>query len=122
MPTIPLPSAHLLDDLEDSGRIGVHVRADGVEADEIARRGGRGAEGFDGVAGDPVRADDALLLSLGEHVHGTTIARGPVAFGDAVDEYDVDHLDAELAAVALESALETGGIANAPIPGRGPYA
>ena len=57
-------------------------------------------------------ADDALLLGLGEDVHGAAIARGPVAFGDAVDEDDIDIVDAELAAEAVEVAAQAGGIAR----------
>ena len=56
-------------------------------------------------------ADDALLLGLGEHVHHAAITRGPVGFGGAVDEQDVDVVGAELAAEAIEVIANFLGIA-----------
>ena len=90
-------SAHLLDDADDGVGVGVHVGADGVEANEVdldPRRCSGSAECADAVAGDAVRANDALLLGFGEDVHDAAVACGPVGFGDAVDEDDVDVVDA----------------------------
>ncbi len=56
-------------------------------------------------------ADDALVLGFGEDVHDAAVTGGPVGFGDAVDENDVDVVDAEFAAEAVEIAAEAGGVA-----------
>ena len=64
--SLPLGS-HFFDDSDDCLRVGVHVRADGIETDEIdidPGRSGRCAERFDAVARDAVRANDSLLLGL----------------------------------------------------------
>ena len=116
MPTMPLPWARIcFDDADDGVGCGVHVGADGVEADEIdfdPRGSGGRAQGLDGVAGDTVGADDALLFGFGEDVHDAAVARGPVAFGDAVNENDVDVVGAELAAEAIEVGADSGGVAG----------
>ena len=57
-------------------------------------------------------ADDALLLGFVENVHDAAVARGPIGFGDAVDEDDVDVVDAELAAEAVEVGAYSGGVAS----------
>ncbi len=107
--------AHLPDDFDDGVGVGVHVRADGVEADEIdvdPWRCGRGTKSFDGVAGDSVGADGALVFRFAQHVHDTAVAGGPVADDGAVDEDDVDVVDAEFAAETLEVAGDAGGVAG----------
>ncbi len=89
--------AHLLDDADYGVGVCVHVGADRVEADEIdfdPWRGGSGSECADAVTGDAVGADDSFLLCFGENVHDAAIACGPVGFGDAVDEDDVDVIHA----------------------------
>ena len=104
MPMIPFPCARIfLIDADYRVGVGVHVRADGIEADEIHFDPGGcgcGVQRLEAVAGDAMGADDALLFGFGEDVHDAAIARGPVAFGDAVDEEDVDVLDAEFMAVS----------------------
>ena len=54
--------------------------------------------------------DDALVLSFGEDVHDAAVTGGPVVFGDAVDENDVDVVNAEFFAEAVEIATEAGGV------------
>ena len=56
-------------------------------------------------------ADDALLLGLREHVHDAAVACGPVGLGDAVDQEDVDVVDAEFLAEAVEIGAHGGGVA-----------
>ena len=55
--------------------------------------------------------DDSLLLGFGEDIHDAPITCGPVGFGDAVDEDDVDVVHAELFAVTVEISADSGGIA-----------
>ena len=55
-------------------------------------------------------ADGALVLGFGEDVHYAAVTGGPVVFGDAVDENDVDVVDAKFAAEAVEVAAEAGGV------------
>jgi hypothetical protein len=108
-------SAHLFDYGDDCVWVGVHVGADGVEADEVDLDPGGGGGGFEGgqaVAGDAVGADDAFLFRFREDVHGAAVADGPVGLGGAVDEDDVDVVDAEFAAEAVEVALDAGGVAG----------
>ena len=78
--------AHLLDDTDHRIGVGIHVGTDRVEADEIdidpVRCRGSGPQRLNGVAGDTVRTDDALLLGLGKHVHDAAILRD-LAIGGA---------------------------------------
>lgn len=108
--------AHLLEDGNDGGGVGVHVGADGVKADEVDLDPGRGRSGMEGgkaVAGDAVGADDSFLLGLGEDVHDGAVAGGPVGLSDAVDKDDVNVVDAEFLAEAVEvvaDALRVAGV------------
>ena len=54
--------------------------------------------------------DDALVLGFREDVHDAAVTGGPVVFGDAVDENDVDVVNAEFFAEAVEIATEAGGV------------
>jgi len=107
--------AHLLDEADDGVGVGVHVGADGVEADEVdidpGVSGGE-TEGGEGVAGDAVGADDAFFLGFGEDVHDGAIAGGPVRLGDAMDEDNVEVVDSKLAAEAVEVGADAGWIAG----------
>ena len=83
----------MADDADYGVGVGVHVGADRIDADEVdinPRRCGGGAEGFDGVAGAAVGADDALMLGFFEGVHDRAVARGPIGFGETVHQEDVD--------------------------------
>ena len=54
---------HFLDDADNCVGVGVHMRADGIEAYQInvdPWRSGCGSQGLNAVARDAVRADDAL--------------------------------------------------------------
>ena len=97
---------------------------DGVEADEVDLDPGGcggGAEGLDGVAGAAVGSDDAFFFCFGEDVHAAAVSGGPVGFGDAVDEDDVDVIGAEFAAVAVEVGAEAGGGAGVGLGGDGDF-
>src|SRR5579859_2132108 len=59
-----------------------------------------------------VGADDSLLLGFGEYVHDTAIAVGPIGFGDAVHQADVEIIGAEFAAEAIEIGAGGSGIAR----------
>ena len=56
--------------------------------------------------------NDALLLGLRQDVHDPAIARRPVPFGDAVDEDNVDMVDAELSPEAVKVGTDAGGISS----------
>jgi len=120
MPMMPLPAvAHLLHHADNGVGVRVHVSADGIDANEMdfdPRRFCGGAKGFDAVAGAAVGANDAFFLGLGEDVHHAFIAIGPIAFGEAMHEADVDVIGAEFAAEAIEIVAGGGGVAS---PGLG---
>src|ERR1700743_3784053 len=59
-----------------------------------------------------MRANDPLLLRLGEHVHCAAISRSPIALGNAVDEHDIDVIDSQLFTEAVEVGADTGGVAG----------
>jgi len=112
---------HLFDYADDRVWVGVHVGADGIDADEVNVNPGRcrgGAQSFDGMAGAAVGADDALVLGFFEDIHDGAIARGPIGFGEAVHEENVDVVDAEFAAEAIEVGAHFGGVAR---PGFGEH-
>src|ERR1700716_1465298 len=97
--------AHFTDDADDSVGSSVHVCANGIDTDEIdidPGRFGGGAERFDAMARTAVSANDAFLFGIGENVHDAFVAFGPVAFGEAMHEADVDVIGAELAAKTVE--------------------
>ncbi len=107
--------AHLEKHCQDRVGIGVHVRANGIDADEIdidPGRFGGGAERFDAVARAAMSANDALFFGFGENVHDAFVALGPIAFGEAVHEADVDVIGAELAAKTVEIGASGGGVAR----------
>ena len=63
-----------------------------------------------------MRADDPFLLGLGENVHDSPVALGPVAFSQAVHEADVDVVGAQFLAKTIEIGAGFGWIAG---PGLG---
>src|SRR5712664_3560849 len=77
-----------------------------------------GAKRLDAVARAAVSADDALLLGFGEDVHHAFEALGPVAFGEAVHEANVDLIGAEFAAEAVQIGACRSGVAR---PGLGEH-
>ncbi len=106
---------HFTQDADHGLRVGVHVRADGVDAGEIDFDPGRlsgGAQGFDAVAGTAVGADDSLLLGFREDVHHAFETLGPIGLGEAVHEANVEVVGAEFAAEAVEIGAGGGGIAS----------
>src|ERR1700733_7322235 len=106
---------HLAKNADDGLRVGVHVRADGIDAGEIDFDPGGfrgGAQSFDAVAGAAVSADDSLLLGFGENVHDAAVALGPIRVGEAVRETDIEIVGAELAAEAIEIGAGGDGIAG----------
>src|SRR6266404_62129 len=76
------------------------------------------AESFDAVARATVSADDALLLGFGENVHHALETLGPVAFGKAVHQADVDLIGAEFSAEAIKIGARGSGVAR---PGFGEH-
>src|SRR6267143_1355681 len=105
--------AHFADDADDSVWRGVHKSANGIDTDEIdidPGRFGGGAQSFDAMARAAVSANDALLFGFGENVHDPFVALGPVAFGEAVHEADVDVIGAKLAAKTIQVVASGGGI------------
>src|SRR6267143_387994 len=113
--------AHFADDADDSVGRRVHESANGIDTYEIdidPRRFGGGAESFDAMARAAVSANDALLFGFGENVHDAVVALGPVAFGEAMHEADVEVIGAELAAKTVEIGASGGGVAR---PGFGEY-
>ena len=58
-----------------------------------------------------MRTDDAFVFGFREGVHDTTVARGPVGLCDAVNEDDVDVVDAEFSAETVEVAGDLGCVA-----------
>src|SRR6266849_1486962 len=69
-----------------------------------------GAKRFDTVTAAAVRADDALFFGFGQDIHHAAVAIGPVALGEAVHEADVDVIDAEFAAKAIEIGTSGGRV------------
>src|SRR6267143_4461787 len=113
--------AHLANDADNGIRIGIHVGANGVDSDEMDLAPGRfsgGAKRFDAVARTAVSANDAFFLGFGENIHDAFVAVGPIAFGEAVHEADVDVIGAEFAAEAVEIGASRGGVAR---PGLGEH-
>ncbi len=53
-----------------------------------------------------------IILGLGDHVHYTFVALGPVTFGEAVHQEDVDVINAKLFAEAVEVGTHAHGIAR----------
>src|SRR5579863_3335640 len=77
---------------------------------------GSGAECFDRMARAAVGANYAFLLGFGKNVHNAFVAVGPIAFGEAVHETDVNVIRAEFAAKAIEIGAGRGCVAR---PGLG---
>jgi hypothetical protein len=103
MPTMPFPWVR------------IHMGADRIETNEIdidPRRGGSSAQGLKAVAGDAVGSNNALLLGFGEDVHDTAIPRSPVPLGDAVDEDNVDMVDAQLSPETVKVGTDAGRISS----------
>ena len=61
-------------------------------------------------------ADDALFFGFGENIHDAFVALGPIAFGEAMHQTDIDVVSAKFAAEALEIGAGSGGVAS---PGLG---
>ena len=59
-----------------------------------------------------MRADDSLLLGLGKYIHHAFVALGPVAFGEAVHQEDVDVINAEFLAETVEIGAHAGWVAR----------
>src|SRR5580704_13552930 len=80
-------SLHLAQNTDHRQRVGVHVRADGIDAGQIdlhPRRLGSRTQRLDAVAGTSMSANDSLLPGFGEHVHHAFEALGPIRFSNAV--------------------------------------
>ena len=108
-------SAHLQEDSQNSVGVGVHIRANGIDTDEIyidPGRLGRGAERFDAVAGAAMSANDAFFFGFGENVHDPFVAVGPIVFGEAMHEADVDMISAQFAAKTVEIGAGGDGVAG----------
>ena len=90
----------------------VHVFACVVDArqNDVDPRGKGGLlKRVDIVARNPVGADDAALLFLGEHVHDPAIREGPLLVGQAMHENDVDVIGIQFAQDAIHIALGLAG-------------
>jgi len=110
---------HLADDRDDSFGIGIHVRADGIDPNEIHIHPGRlccGAKSFDGVAGATMSANDAFLLGFRQNVHNGPVAGGPIVFGEAMHEEDINIIGTEFTAEAVQIGTHLGGSSS---PGLG---
>jgi len=59
-----------------------------------------------------VGANDFFLLGVFEDVHDRAVAGGPVGFGEAMHQEDVDLFDAEFAAEAVDVGAHFVGIAR----------
>src|SRR2546429_1977171 len=70
------------------------------------------------MARTAVRANDAFVLGFFEDIHDGTVARGPIALGEAVHEEAVDVFRAEFAAEAVEVGAHAVGVAR---PGFGKH-
>ena len=57
-------------------------------------------------------ADDSFLFGFGQDIHRAFVTVGPVAFGDAVHQADVEVVGAEFAAEAVEIGVHGGGVAR----------
>src|SRR6266851_5572179 len=107
--------AHFADDADDSFRVGIHEGPNGIDSNEMnfdPGRFGGDTERVDAVAGAAVSANDALLFGFGENVHDAFVALGPITFGEAMHEADVDIIGAELAAETIEIGAGGGGVAR----------
>src|SRR5260370_30501551 len=108
---------HLAHDTDDGIRIGIHVGPKGVDSNEMNFDPGRfrgGAKSLDAVAGAAVSANDSLFLGFGENIHDAFVALGPVAFGKAVHEANLDVVGAKLAAETIQVGAGAGGVAGPP--------
>ncbi len=106
---------HFAHDANNGSGVRIHIGADGVDSNEMNLDPGRlcgGAKCFDAVARAAVSANDAFFLGFGEDIHHAFEALGPVTFGEAVHEADIDMIGAELAAEAIEIGTSGGGIAR----------
>jgi len=107
--------AHLEEDSQNSVGVGVHIRANGIDTDEIDIDPGRlgcGAERFDAVAGAAMSANDAFFFGFGENIHDPFVAVGPIVFGEAMHEADVDMVSAQFAAKTVEIGAGGDGVAG----------
>src|SRR5437879_12355591 len=68
------------------------------------------AKGLDAVTGTSVSANDPLFLGFRKHIHNAFEALGPITFGEAVHEANVDMIDAEFAAETVEIFASSGRI------------
>lgn len=96
---------HLLEDADDGVRVGVHGRLGGIETGEIDLDpgfGGGGLERVERVAGNALRADDALGLRLVDGVHGSALFDVPILVHHAVKKQDVDVVRFQFAAETVD--------------------
>src|SRR5438309_10949379 len=70
------------------------------------------AKGLDAATGTSVSANDPLFLGFRKHIHNAFAALGPMTFGEAVHEANVDMSDAEFAAETAEICVSRGRIAR----------
>ena len=69
-----------------------------------------GAKRLDAVAGTAVSANDPFFLGFRENVPDAFVALGPITFGEAVHETDVEVIGAEFAAETIEIVASSGGL------------
>ena len=102
---------HLLENRDDGVGIGIHITANGIQPGEVdfdPRRSGSCAQSLNGMARAAVGANDALLLCFRQYIEDGTESGGPVRLGGAVDEHDIDSVDAQFLTEALEVCAHTG--------------
>ena len=107
--------AHFTNDADDGIRIGIHEGADGIDTNEMDFDPGRfcgSAERFDAVARAAVSTNNALFLGFRENIHDAFVALGPIAFGEAVHEANVNVIGGEFASETVEIFASSGGIAG----------
>ena len=105
---------HLLEDRGDFvGFAVVHDQPFRIDPGQInfhKRSLGGGAQRIHAMAARPVGTDDLVLLGLYQVLHGPLVLGRPALFCHAVEQKDVDVVDTQLHAIALEMASRVGDV------------
>src|SRR5260370_22705411 len=107
-------SAHFAHDADNGSGVGVHIGADGIDADKMDFDPGRfcgGAKRFDAVAGAAMSANNAFFLGFGEGIHHALEALSPITLCNAMHQAGIDMIGAKLAEEAIKIGTGRGSVA-----------